>query len=315
MKPRVVISRCLGFDACRYDAVMLHDDLVERLKKHVEFIPICPEMGIGLGAPRFPIRLVSSKGRARLIQPQSGKDLTEPMESFTDRFLSSLEDVDGFILKNRSPSCGKGDVRIYHGEGEGSGYHRGMGAFGGRVLEKFPHLAIEDEGRLKSYRLRDFFLTKLFCLSSFRGVRGMDGIVDFHARNKFLLMGFGQSGMRKLGNMAANRDRKEPQAIKEGYAGELGLLMSGPAPRSKSINVMNHIFGYLSKRLSDKERRFFHETVELYREGRIPLASAMNVLHAWALHQDDDYLNSQTIFQPFPKELMDLSSGGKPMEL
>jgi uncharacterized protein YbgA (DUF1722 family)/uncharacterized protein YbbK (DUF523 family) len=59
-KPRVVVSRCLEFAACRYDGAMISDEWVRRLKDCVDFLPVCPEMEIGLGCPRPPIRVVIS---------------------------------------------------------------------------------------------------------------------------------------------------------------------------------------------------------------------------------------------------------------
>jgi uncharacterized protein YbbK (DUF523 family) len=101
-KPIVVISKCITFSPVRWDGTIIASKFVEKLKPHVEFIPICPEIEVGLGVPRSPIRLVSRNGDIRLIQPSTGLDLTEKMEEFAERFLNSLDRVDGFILKSAS---------------------------------------------------------------------------------------------------------------------------------------------------------------------------------------------------------------------
>lgn len=111
-KPTVVVSKCLEFEACRYNGQVIRDAFVRRLENHVDYVPVCPEVAIGLGIPRFPIRIVSTTN-LRLIQPTTGKDITDDMNEFSDKFLMSLKKVDGFILKFRSPSCGFKDVRIY----------------------------------------------------------------------------------------------------------------------------------------------------------------------------------------------------------
>jgi len=68
---------------------------VEKLKPQVNFIPVCPEMEIGLGVPRNPIRIVLVNGENKLMQPSTGIDFTEKMSTFADSFLSSLtEEVD-----------------------------------------------------------------------------------------------------------------------------------------------------------------------------------------------------------------------------
>ncbi|MBD3210240.1 DUF1722 domain-containing protein [Candidatus Micrarchaeota archaeon] len=317
-KPDVVISKCLGFGSCRYNGIALQDEFIEKLKKYVNFRPVCPEVEMGLGVPRYPIRMVLSDGKERLVQPATKRDVTSKMNRFLDRFLNGLKDVDGFILKNRSPSCGLNDVRIYYGTEKGSGYRKGSGALGRKVLEAFPALAIEDEGRLKNFRLREHFLTKLYTLESFRRARKknrMAGLVDFHSRNKFLFMGYSQKGLAMLGNIVANREGNPVDGVYRDYLAGLGSVMSEPPRRSSMGNVMQHVFGYFSKKLSDAEKRFFMETIGLYREHRIPFTSALNVLKAWALRHGDDYIEKQTLFEPYPEELMELTEGGKPLEI
>jgi uncharacterized protein YbbK (DUF523 family) len=154
-RPIVVISRCIDFDSCRYNGAVIKASLRERLEPLVELRPICPELEIGLGVPRDPVNLVPGDGGVRMVQPSSGRDLTEAMRSFSDHFLDSLDAVDGFILKSRSPSCGVRDARI---EGEG----RGAGLFAARVLERFPGVPVADEARLADEAERRAFLDEVF---------------------------------------------------------------------------------------------------------------------------------------------------------
>src|SRR5512139_1873830 len=135
-KPIVVVSQCLGFAAVRYNGIMLRDDFVEALRDHVQFVQVCPEVGVGLGIPRDPIRIVIANGQRRLIQPTTGKDVTEPMHRFTAEFLRSLGPVDGFILKSRSPSCGIKDVKMFSGPDAGAAsLGKGSGLFAETVLK------------------------------------------------------------------------------------------------------------------------------------------------------------------------------------
>ena len=105
-KPVVVVSRCLGFGICRWNGAVLECRLVDELKSEVDFIPVCPECEIGLGLPRPPIRLVQKDSALALMQPETGFDLTAEMVAFAEKFLRSLDRVDGFLLKRKSPSCG-----------------------------------------------------------------------------------------------------------------------------------------------------------------------------------------------------------------
>ncbi|MBU8922936.1 MAG: DUF523 domain-containing protein [Bacteroidales bacterium] len=163
-RPKVVVSSCLEFDSCRYDGQKVSSPAVLHLRKHVEFIPVCPELEMGLGVPRDPIRIVRSPGGLCLIQPATGKDFTGEMKAFVGSFLDSVGEVDGFILKNRSPSCGIGDVKIYSGVDAESPSGKGCGFFGSEVLRRFGHLVVEAEERLNDSELREHFLAKLVAL-------------------------------------------------------------------------------------------------------------------------------------------------------
>ena len=317
-RPNVVISNCLELSACRYNGQLVHDDFVKRLGKHVNYIPVCPEIAIGLGVPRFPIRMVSQGKDIRLIQPATKSDLTDKMHEFSTDFLSRLNDVDGFILKFRSPTCGLKDVRIYSKAEKSAAVGKTSGFFGGKVLAMFPGLAIEDEGRLRSLKIREHFLTKLFTLASFREVKKASKISDltrFHADYKFLIMAYNQKELRVLGNIAANREKKGLKQILAEYETHLGESMAAPSKRSSNINVFTHIFGYFSKHLSANEKQFFLETMQLYREGRLPFTSALSLLKGWAIRFQDEYLMRQAFFDPFPVDLIEWSDAGRPIEL
>ena len=149
-RPIVVISRCIDFDSCRYDGRVIRASLREELEPIVDLRPICPELEIGLGVPRDPVRLVRGPVGVQMVQPSTGRDLTGAMEAFSARFLDSLEEVDGFILKSRSPSCAVRD------------YESGPGLFAARVLQRFPEAVVADEVELGDEDRRRQFLAKLF---------------------------------------------------------------------------------------------------------------------------------------------------------
>ncbi len=206
-KPVVVISKCLTFSACRYNGLMISSETVEALKKHVAFIPVCPEMEIDLGLPRQPIRVTEQKGETKLVQPSSGLDLTKKMLDFSQKFLNNIKEADGFLLKSRSPSCGIKDVKFYAGPEHPVPLGKAQGFFGKAVLEKFPGAAIEDEARLDNFSIREHFFTKLFALADLRKVIDsgeMKELVDFHSRNKYLLMAYSQAKLKMLGRIVVN---------------------------------------------------------------------------------------------------------------
>ncbi|MDP2808399.1 MAG: DUF523 domain-containing protein [bacterium] len=178
IKPRIVVSKCLGFAACRYNGLMISSPLVRKLKDQVDFIPVCPEQEIGLGVPRDPIRIIENKGRRSLYQPATGRDLTKEMNDFTRKFFKTLGPVDGFLLKSGSPSCGIKDVKVYPGltERQRPVTGKSYGFFGGRVLELYPGLAIEDDDRLKNAAIREHFLTRIFAMARLREISRLASI-------------------------------------------------------------------------------------------------------------------------------------------
>ena len=305
-RPIVVTSACLGFEACRYNGNIISAPFVRRLSSCVEFLKICPEVEIGLGTPRDPIRLtVSGKGE-RLVQPNTARDLTRKMISFARTYLDSLPPVDGFILKSRSPSCAIRDAKI-HAETEREGVAgKGAGLFTRAVLERFPHAAVEDEDRLNSSPIRQHFLTKLFVQARYRQVRQtatIQDLVRFHTDHKFLLMAYDQTRLRKLGRLVAGSDKRDLQGLFDAYGEHLGAAF-GRVPRyTSNINVLLHAFGYFSHRLSNREKACFFDALESYRGKRTPLDSVTTIIKAWINRFDDSYLARQIYFDPYPQIL------------
>ncbi|OLO42492.1 cytoplasmic protein [Alkalihalophilus pseudofirmus] len=314
IKPKVVVSKCIEFSPCRYNGDKLSDQTVHNLIPFVEFIPICPEVEIGLGTPREVIRLIADGEKNRLVQPKTGQDLTKMMEEFAHAFLEELPDVDGFILKNRSPSCGITDVKVYSGLEKSPTIRTGSGAFTSNVLLAFPHTAIEDEGRLKNFKIREHYLTKLFTTTEFKKIKAtqqIDQLNRFHKKNKYLFMAYNQKRLKILGRILSNKEKRPLEELFHYYEEELFKLF-GRVPRfTSNINVCHHIFGYFSPHLSGKEKEYFLEMLEKYQEKKIPLSSVVCILKAWAYRFENEYMLDQTFFEPYPEALVEISDSGK----
>ena len=313
-KPVVVTSKCFEFDACRYNGVMIPNNFVQKLEPFVKFIPICPEVEIGLGVPRDIIRIVEKKGKKLLVQPTTGKELSKTMYKFAEGFLNSLDIVDGFILKSRSPSCGIKDAKVFSNNENPSPIARGPGLFAEKVLEKYPGSAIEDEGRLMNFTIREHFLTKLFTLARFRDAKKkntMKALVDFQSDNKFIFMSYNQREMRALGKIAGNQDKLPINEVFSDYESHLNRALSKNPRRSSHINTLMHGLGYFSKKLSSKEKAYFLDLLESYRNHKIPLSAIITVLESWIIKYEEGYLARQTFFAPYPHELVEISDSGK----
>lgn len=314
VRPVVVVSECLGFAAVRYDGQILRSRFVEALGHHVGFVQTCPEVGIGLGVPRDPIRIVRIEGERRLIQPSTDRDLTREMRDFGRDLLDRVAEADGFILKSKSPSCGIGDAKIMAGAEEGSPtLGRGPGLFAETVKERRPWAAVEDEGRLTNARLRHHFLTKLWALARLRNAEAsgeMAELVRFQTEHKLLLMAYGQEGARELGRRVANSERRPFPEVVAGYREALGRVMEAPPEAGNMVNALHHAFGYVSNELERREREHFLGLVTEFREGRLPLPAVLALLRSWTVRFGQDYLDAQRLFEPYPRALFDLDSSG-----
>lgn len=313
-KPQIVVSRCLGFEACRYDGQIIMDKFVDKLKDYVDYKTVCPEVEIGLGIPRNPIRLVAEKEKIILYQPNSGKEYTEEMKSYSLNILAALKEVDGFILKGRSPSCGIKDVKVFLGKEKTVGSTKGVGIFATEVMKKYPYLAIEEEGRLTNFRIREHFLTKLFIMFKFRQiekVKSMAAMVKFHSDNKYMLMAYNQSEQNILGRIVANHEKRDLAELMRDYKNHLGLAFQRIPRFSNYINVLMHIFGYFSQNLSTKEKDFILGTFDKYKNGKIPLSVPVNLIRSYVIKYEQVYLLDQSIWEAYPEALMDLVDTGK----
>lgn len=308
IRPRVFISKCLTFEHCRWNGNIIESPVVEILKSFIDFQPVCAEVEIGLGVPRDPVRLVKQGEKLMMIQSKTDKDITEKMVTFCNKFLNEIVKVDGFILKTKSPSCGIKETKHYADMQAGSPVlERGAGLFGHAVINKFNFLPIETEGRLRNFKIREHYLTKLYTVAQFNVIKerqSLHELIQFHARNKFLYMAYNQEKMRILGNILGNQKDYSFQDLIEKYEKILLEIMVVPPKYTSNINVLMHALGYFKKELSYDEKNFFLDIVNRYRDSWIPLFLNTNLLKSWIVRFHQTYLEQQTFFEPFPKDLM-----------
>jgi len=190
LEPRILVSNCLEHGATRYDGSMIANDFVKRLKDYVTFIPVCPEVAIGLPVPREAIRILMKDGEEHLVHSMTGGEVSHEMNHYTGKMIRQLkgEPVHGAFLKSRSPSCGIKDVKRYKDIGKApSANGKTRGFFGGGLIDAFPDMAVEDEGRLRNFNIREQFLTRVDTMTDFDQVKKigtMKALVNFQSRHK-----------------------------------------------------------------------------------------------------------------------------------
>jgi uncharacterized protein YbgA (DUF1722 family)/uncharacterized protein YbbK (DUF523 family) len=307
---RIGISSCLLGEAVRYNGAHKRDSyLNDILGAFVDFVPVCPEVEIGMPVPREPIRLQAATGSAvRLVGTNSGQDHTQAMKKFTRdkvRELGTLG-LSGYVLKKDSPSCGMERVRVYEGSGRPRKSGRGMFAQG--LMDQLPELPVEEEGRLHDARLRENFLERVF---AYRRVQDLfsrrwsvGDLVRFHTAEKLLLMAHSPVIYRQLGRLVADCKATARAELQKSYRSLFMAAMQKQATTRRHVNVLQHIQGYFKRTASAVDRRELEEVIQTFRLGLVPLIVPITLVRHFVRVHEAEYLQGQTYLEPHPKELM-----------
>ena len=306
---RIGISSCLLGENVRFDGGHKKDDfLTNHFGSFVEWVQVCPEVEIGLGIPRESLRLVADGGNIRLAAPRSGLDHTERMTQWTKEKTSQLVDQNlcGYVLKRSSPSCGLERVKVY--DRSGMPNRQGRGLFAAGMVERFPNLPMEEEGRLNDSRLRENFVSQVFCYKRWMDLL-RDGltrarIVQFHARHKYLLMAHHQAGVRRLGNLiGAAKRTTSVRSLGEEYFNAFCELMRRTPTRRNHANVLQHLAGYFSTKLDAADRTELATVIDRYRLEYLPLIVPITLIRHYVRKFDVQYLKDQVYLNPGTDEL------------
>lgn len=308
-KIKIGISSCLLGNKVRWDGDHKQDRfLTDTLGKYLEFVPVCPEAECGLGIPREPLRLEGSPESLRLIAHDTRLDHTERMVLWSDRKLTdlALENLCGFVFKSKSPTCGMERIPVYKSTG-GPGAKEGVGIFAKAFMTKFPEIPVEDDGRLHDPKLRENFVEMIFTLQRWRQTRSempkMRHLIDFHTRNKLLILSHSPEIYRRMGKLAAGDPSQPAQELFNQYQALLMDALKLATTVKKNINVLMHLMGYFKKDLSADEKQEILEIIESYRNGAVPLIVPITLINHYVRKYREPYLSSQTYLNPHPVSL------------
>ena len=306
---RVGISACLMGEQVRYDGGHKRNPyLVETLGAYVEWVPVCPEVEMGLGTPCDTLRLVRIGEEIRMVMPKTGADHTDGMRSFARRRVDELagQDLRGYILKKGSPSCGMERVRVFDAYGVPS--KSSLGLFAAALLERSPNLPVEEEGRLADPRLRENFIERVFAYHRLRrlfaGKWGLADLVRFHTGHKLLLMAHAPKAYENLGRAVAGAKAVPHSKFSGDYESEFMRALRVIATPRRHTNVLQHMTGYFRKQLDDDSRGELLALIEDYRKGLVPLVAPLTLIRHYVRKFQISYLQGQVCLDPHPKELM-----------
>ncbi len=307
---RLGIAACLLGEKIRYDGGHKRDEfLTGTVAPHVAWIPVCPEAESGMGTPRPAVRLeLGADGATRMLDPKSGQDHSATMKRFSKSRVRALaeEDLDGYVLKKDSPSCGMERVRLY--SDHGMPVRKGVGLFAAELLAQFPHLPVEEEGRLNDPHLRENFFERVFAyrrLKQLFGARWTAGdLVRFHTAEKMLLLAHDPQGYRALGRLVAALKSTPRAELQQNYADSFMTVMRKLATPRKHVNVLQHMQGHFSDQLDASARAELVELITDFGKGLVPLIAPVTLVRHYVRRFDVSYLAGQSYLEPHPKELM-----------
>lgn len=306
---RIGVSACLLGQAVRFDGGHKRNDfLTEVFGRFVEFVPVCPEFELGLGVPRESIRLVRDGEEIRLVGNRSGADHTAAMRQFAARRAAALarEELSGYVLKKDSPSCGMMRVRV-HGA-NGRPVRDGRGLFAQALMARYPHLPVEEEGRLNDPRLRENFIERVFAyrrLRDFFASRwSAGGLAAFHAAHHLQLLAHAPRACAELGRMAARAKSIDRRELRDSYEREFMAALAKIASPARHVKVLRHIAGYFRGQLDADSRRELAALIDGYRRGLIPLIAPISLMRHYARRFGIADLAGQVYLEPHPMELL-----------
>lgn len=306
---RIGISSCLLGESVRYDGGHKRDGfLTETLASFVSFVPVCPEVEVGMGIPREAIRLVAGPHGTRLVGAKSDTDHTRTMTRYAKARTRELarQDLSGYIFKKDSPSCGLFRVRLHDVSGAVS--RRGRGLFAEVFAANNPFLPMEEEGRLRDPRLRENFFERVFAGRRLRGLFasrwGVGDLVRFHTAEKFLLMAHDERLYRGLGRLVAGAKSRPRKILAEEYASGFMTCLTRIATARKHANVLQHMAGHLKRSLDAESRAELSSVIGDLRRGLVPLIVPVTLIRHHVRLHGVDYLSGQSYLEPHPKELM-----------
>jgi uncharacterized protein YbgA (DUF1722 family)/uncharacterized protein YbbK (DUF523 family) len=306
----VGVSSCLLGIKVRYNGGHKRDRFVtDMLARYFEFIPICPEVEVGMGVPRESVRLAGDPDDPRMVGFKSSKDWTDKMKRFCKRRAKEIDkySISGYIFKSKSPSCGIARVRLRTLDGKPT--HRStVGLHARAMMDHDPLLPVEDEGRLNDAGLRENFIVRVFAYARLQrlfegGFRRSDAIA-FHSAHKYLLMAHDPRRYSELGRLVAQIKQHTPKEFADLYSNLFMSSLNHKATTKKNVNVLQHMLGFFKKLLDFSDRAYLLQTIDDYHKGLVPLVVPITLFRHYVQKYNVEYLVNQVYIEPHPKELM-----------
>lgn len=305
---KIGISACVLGEKVRFDSGhKISKFVTKELDPYFEFVSVCPEVGMGMPVPRPTIRLVSNEERIRLVETkEASNDHTEKMIEYSKQKVSQLDDEQlcGYIVCAKSPTCGMERVKVYTKAGA---ENVGVGLYTNELMQQMPWLPVEEDGRLNDPVLKENFITRVYTLSDFYQSMGDEPtrgkIIAFHSRYKLTLMAHHPVAYKELGQLVANIKDYDIKEFYQIYRTQFMQAMANRASRKNNTNVLMHLQGYFKRDLGKEQKAELARVIDEYRVGLLPLLAPLTLIKHYLSAHPDQYLLEQKYLEPYPQEL------------
>lgn len=302
------VSSCLLGEQVRYDGGHKHDRYItDVLGRYFSFVPVCPEVGCGLPIPRESMRLEGDPAAPRLMTNKTRIDLTDQMLDYCNQKVEELatEDLCGYVFKKDSPSSGLFRVKVYN---NGMATKNGNGLFAAAMVQCFPLLPMEEEGRLHDPQLRENFIERVFSCRRWKDFLAegptLGQLVRFHTNHKLLMMAHSPEVYRSMGALVAHGKDLPLSELLQRYEELFMKGLSFHATVKKNTNVLQHLMGYFKRELTADEKQELLEVISQYHDQLTPLIVPITLIRHYVRKYDQQYLKEQVYLAPHPAELM-----------
>jgi len=309
MSIKIGISACVLGQKVRFDGGhKLSEFCRQVVAPLVEFVPFCPEMALGMPAPRPAIRLVKQdSGDIRLLNNKdSSLDYTDAMKALSQRQCAGMADFSGYIVCAKSPTCGMERVRLVDPRGMQLG-KVATGVFTQELQKAWPWLPIEEDGRLHDPGLLESFMTRVYALAAWQQLMAsgfsVSKLIQFHSQYKFIVLAHNPTAYRELGRLVAQPKLFSPDELSRRYLMDFMHALKQVATRKTHANVLMHLQGFFKKLLPSEARQELSELIHQYRLGHAPLLAPLTLLKHYLRLHPNDYVAAQRYFEPFPRQM------------
>ncbi len=307
MKPIIAISSCLLGNNVRFNGSNSNNKMLgETFSDIFSYRIICPEVFAGLGIPRKPIYLQQYNQNILVLENDTSRDLTSTLDDACLTLVQKMKDVDGFILKKNSPSCGNKSVKVYNQE-KNVIYNKANGRFVDTIERVIPNAVIEDEGRLNDPYLKEHFIKRVFLnaevKSNHLNIITINDLMNFHLRHKMLMRLHNPDKQKLLGQLIAQSNHVAIEILKKKYFEIFVTIFEKVARKGHHVNILQRILREINKNINAEQRQDLQVKIKQFHDEVIPLAVPVEMIKHYLIRYRIEYLLKQSYLNLYPENL------------